>query len=198
MILSDAKEAVHPLRLDGHKRILIVDDNDALRLLIAAVFSGDGYEIHHAANGEEGVEQYEKLRPRLILMAAVMPKLDGFKVCTAIRCKPEGAQVPMLMMTGLEDASAIQRGYACGVSEFIDKPVNRMVLQHVRRMMEAADTLARLRATEQRLQDARRIAELGDWGWIPKRRRSAKNQANSRLTTTIGFRLSYPLICQSG
>jgi len=73
------------------------------------------------------------------------------------------------MMTGPDDPSAIQRGFACGVSEFIDKPFNRMVLQQrVRRLLDAADTLSRLRSTEQRLKDARRIAKLGDWEWDPE------------------------------
>jgi diguanylate cyclase (GGDEF)-like protein len=166
----DAKEnRMQPTPIDVHKRVLIVDDDDATRTLIVAVLSDEGYEIHHASNGEEGIEQYEKLQPRLLLMGAMMPKLDGFQACSAIRAKPEAARVPVLMMIGSDDPSAIQRGYACGASDLIEKPLNRMVLQQrVRRMMEAADTIAQLKATEQRLKDARRIAKLGDWEWDPE------------------------------
>jgi len=154
---------------DEHKRILIVDDDESLRMLIAASLAGDAYEIHHACDGTEGVEQFERLRPRLILMAALMPTLDGFGACAAIRALPHGAGVPILMMTGSADAISVARGFACGVTDFVDKPFNRMVLQQrVRRMMEAADSVVQLHATEQRLKEARRIAKLGEWEWDPE------------------------------
>ena len=54
----------------GRERILIVDDDDSLRQFAVSALSREGYEIHQGSNGEEGVEQYDKLRPRLVLMGA--------------------------------------------------------------------------------------------------------------------------------
>jgi len=97
-----------------------------------------------------------------------MPKLDSFEACAAIRALPHGSSVPILMITGMEDSTSVTRGFACGATDFIDKPFNRMVLQQrVRRMLEAGDTAVQLLATEQRLKEVRRLAKLGDWEWAP-------------------------------
>ncbi len=148
---------------DLHQRVLIIDDDESLRLLIAAVLGRDAYDIHHATNGSEGIEQFASVRPRLILMDALMPKLDGFEASAAIRALPDGGQVPILMMTGLDDPTAVARGYACGVSDFIDKPFNRMILrQRVRRMMDAALVSEQLHTAEQRLKELRCTAKPAD------------------------------------
>ena len=120
---------------------------------------------------EDVVDILERLRPHLVLMDALMPKLDGCEACAAIRRTAHGARVAVLMMSGLDDATAVQRGYACGATDFIEKPLNRMVLQQrVRRMLDAAATQELLEVAELRLKEAHRIAKLGDWEWDPESR----------------------------
>jgi len=153
---------------EAHRRILIADDDEAVRMLLVAVLASDAYDVHHASSGVEAVERFEQLRPHLILLGKLMPNLDGFEACAAIRALPHGSRVPILMMTGLDDPTSVTRGFACGATDFIDKPFNRMVLQQrVRRLIGAADTAAQLLATEQRLKEVRRLAKLGDWEWAP-------------------------------
>lgn len=155
------------LPIDVQKRILIIDDDDLVRELVTGILSGEGYELYEASQGE-GIERYEKVRPNLVLMDARMPNLEGLQICTAIRSSPQGQYVQVLMMTDMAEHSAIQRGYACGVSDFIGKPLNRLVLLlRVRRMMEASEIRSQLRASEQRLKSAQRIAKIGDWEWDP-------------------------------
>jgi len=154
--------------IEPHRRVLIATNDEALHALLVVVFAGEAYDIDHASNGVEAVERFEQLSPQLILMDALMPKQDGFEACAAIRALAHGSAVPILMFTRPDDPTSVARGFACGVSDFVDRPFNRMVLQQrVRRMIEAGDAAARLLATEQRLKETRRLAKLGDWEWDP-------------------------------
>ncbi|HEX2672577.1 MAG TPA: EAL domain-containing protein [Polyangiaceae bacterium] len=146
----------------------MVTADESLRTLLVAVCADEAYDVHQASNGVEGVERFEQLSPHLILMDAIMPKLDGFEACAAIRALAQGSRVPILMMARPDDPTLVARGFACGVTDFLEKPFNRMVLQQrVRRMLEAGDVAAHLLATEQRLKETRRLAKLGDWEWDP-------------------------------
>jgi len=158
-----------PLPAHSRPLILVVDGDDDVLGLVEAILSEDNYELVRASNGAQGLEQFEKWRPRLVLMAGPMPKMDGFRACSGIRDLPHGERVPVLMMIGLEDQLAIQRGYACGATDLIGKPLNRLVLQQrIRRMLEADEASTRLRVSEERLKDAQRIAKVGDWEWDPE------------------------------
>src|SRR6478609_5644597 len=66
---------------EANRRILIVDDDEALRMLLVAVLASDAYDVHHASSGVEAVERFEQLRPHLILLGRLMPNLDGFEAC---------------------------------------------------------------------------------------------------------------------
>jgi diguanylate cyclase (GGDEF)-like protein len=110
--------------------VLVVDDDPAGRMLAAAHLKKAGFATVEAADGDHGVLAYERFRPDLILMDAVMPGMDGFAAILEIRKRPGGDQVPVLMMTGLEDISSIHRAYEVGATDFAVKPVNWVVLGH--------------------------------------------------------------------
>jgi len=157
-----------PIPIDTDKRILVIGKEGALRLLIDEILSTNGYRVHLASSSQEGVLLHAKLRPSLILIDAMVPAQESFDACSAIRATPDGTLVPVLMLVDQTDHSAVQQGYACGVTDFVNKPLNRLILQQrVRRLLEAAETRAELRKIEQRLKDAQRIAKLGDWEWDP-------------------------------
>jgi len=115
-------------------RILIVDDEDASRLMCRTALESEGYEILEAGDGEEAVRVFRDHRPELILMDAVMPKMSGIAALEAIRRLPGGSEIPVLMVTGFNDETAANAAFERGATDFIPKPVNWAVLrQRVRR-----------------------------------------------------------------
>jgi len=153
---------------DTNKCILIIGDDNALCELITEALSPNGYLVQLASARKDGVLRQAKLRPNLVLLDAVMHAEEAIEACSIIRALPDVGLVPVLMLVDPTNHSAIQRGYACGVTDFVSTPLNRLILQQrVRLLLEAAETHAELQRSEQRLKDAQRIAKLGDWEWDP-------------------------------
>jgi diguanylate cyclase (GGDEF)-like protein/PAS domain S-box-containing protein len=144
--------------------ILVADDDRAGRLLVRATLEQLGFQVVEAATGSEAVRAFAEHRPVLAVLDVLMPDLNGFDACIAIRAAPDGASIPILMLTGLEDVASIQRAFEAGATDFAVKPLNWIVLgQRVRYMLRAQETLDALRRSQGRLAQAQRIARLGYW-----------------------------------
>lgn len=131
--------------------VLVVDDDPAMRLLARATLEQNGYRIEEAENGEEALVMLEKMKPDLILLDVMMPKVDGFTVCARLRKMPVIDLVPVLMMTGLDDTESINRAYEAGATDFITKPVNWLILgHHVRYVLRASGAFEDLFKSEAR------------------------------------------------
>ena len=119
--------------------ILVVDDDRSNRFLLVNAFLRENYEIEEAANGAEAIKICQLRMPDLILMDALMPEMDGFDACKAIRRLPHGADIPVLMITGLEDEGSIIKAFASGTTDYISKPINFSVLkQRAARLITAS------------------------------------------------------------
>jgi DNA-binding NarL/FixJ family response regulator len=104
-------------------RLLIVDDDaDALGLLEAFAL-GEGYASGTAASGEEALRRLEAFRPDLILLDAVMPGLDGFETCRAIKAREDSAHIPVIFMTGLSETEHVVQGLTAGGVDYVTKPL---------------------------------------------------------------------------
>jgi diguanylate cyclase (GGDEF)-like protein/PAS domain S-box-containing protein len=144
--------------------ILVADDDAGSRMLVRAALEQSGFEVVEAGTGAEAVAQFAERRPQLILLDVVMPEMDGFQACATIRRLPDGAAVPVLMLTGLEDLDSIRKSYEAGATDFVTKPMNWVILsQRVRYMLRASDATLALQESEARLATAQRIARLGNW-----------------------------------
>jgi diguanylate cyclase (GGDEF)-like protein len=108
--------------------VLVVDDEDSARLIARASLEHAGLAVEEAPNGREGVDAFERLRPDLVLMDVLMPEMDGFAACAAIRSLPGGGSVPILMLTGLDDVESIRKAYLVGATDFTTKPIHATVL----------------------------------------------------------------------
>lgn len=110
--------------------VLVVDDNpDNLRLLQYSL-QQLGLRVVQASNGEEALLVFKQSNPDLILLDAVMPGMDGFETCQHLREMPGGESLPILMITSLSDNESVEKAYACGITEFISKPIQWAVLKH--------------------------------------------------------------------
>ena len=134
--------------LDGIK-VLVIDDDPTTRMLVRESLRSGGFHVLEAENGIKGIEQFEAEQPDLILSDVVMPEMDGFETCRAIRQRPGGDRVAILMATSLEDLESINSAYQAGATDFITKPINWSLLPHrVRYLIRGAQTTEKLRRSQ--------------------------------------------------
>ena len=103
-------------------KILIVDDSDVVRSILCQALQQDGYELHTAADGEEGRQKVHTLKPDLVLLDVEMPKLDGFAVLREVRANFKVDEVAVIMVTSQSDGKGITRAFEEGAFDYIPKP----------------------------------------------------------------------------
>lgn len=145
----------------GHaSRVLIVDDERMIRLLIKRTIQGSGYQIQEAADGLECLKICQERVPDLILLDAMMPNMDGFNCCIELQKACHRNCPPILMITALDDDDSINRAFDSGAIDYITKPLNLTVLRHrVRRLLQmnwAMSQLQRLTLIDELTQLANR------------------------------------------
>lgn len=109
--------------------ILIVDDNSSARETLIAMLEGENYQIELAKDGFQALQILTRLQPDLILLDVMMPGMDGFEVCRRIRAAPQLAEVPILILTALDDRASLLQGIEAGADDFLTKPIDRYELQ---------------------------------------------------------------------
>jgi DNA-binding response OmpR family regulator len=147
-------------------RVLVAEDDATTRFLVAESLARAGFIVDATSNGKEALRHFGRARPQIVLTDVMMPEMDGFALCKALRGHPEGGQLPILILTGLEDHESITRAFATGATDFITKPINCALLGHrVHYLMRASEAMIRVASGERRLAMAQRIARLGHWDW---------------------------------
>ena len=112
------------------KKILIVEDDGNIRELLRLYLEREGYEITEAENGEEGVAQWRKVNPDMILLDVMMPVMDGWEVCKIIRAE---SKVPIIILTATGETFDKVNGLEMGADDYIVKPLEmREVVARVR------------------------------------------------------------------
>jgi signal transduction histidine kinase len=141
---------------------LIVDDDSLMRLLAREALEGAGWQVEEACNGREAITAVERLQPAVILMDVMMPEMDGFAACMAIRRLPGGEHIPIVIMTGLTDYGSIEQAYEAGATDFLTKPLNGLLLQHrIRYIARSSQIAQELRSNQAILAQARDAALEG-------------------------------------
>jgi len=108
--------------------VLVVDDNEQNLELLVAYLDGLECTVTTATDGVEALEGVARCPPDLILLDVMMPRMSGFEVCRKLKSDPETRQIPIIMVTALNELGDIERGVECGTDDFISKPVNRLEL----------------------------------------------------------------------
>ncbi len=109
--------------------VLLADDDPSIRLMVRHVLESEDFDIIEASDGLEAIKAVEKHHPALILLDAVMPGIDGFATCQQIKEKGY-TDIPVMMITGLDDDASVERAYEVGAIDFITKPIKWAVLKH--------------------------------------------------------------------
>ncbi len=103
-------------------KILIIEDEDAIRENIAELLEIENFEVETAANGVQGLQQAQTFIPDLILCDVMMPKLDGYGVLTELRKQPETANIPFIFLTAKSERTDLRQGMNLGADDYLTKP----------------------------------------------------------------------------
>ncbi len=109
-------------------RILIVDDETQNCDLIARILSRKGYVCRQAFNGMEALDAVESFKPDLIILDIIMPQMDGFEVCRTLKSKDVTKNIPVILVTGLDEPTSRVTGLQAGANDFLGKPLNNAEL----------------------------------------------------------------------
>lgn len=132
--------------------ILLVDDNPQNLELLQAYLEELPCKVVLAEDGDEALRAVEKSHPDLILLDIMMPRMSGFQVCSKLKSTPATSDIPVVMVTALNEVSDVERAVDCGADDFLTKPVHRVEL------LTRARSFLRLRKLRQQLNTT--LAEL--------------------------------------
>ncbi len=131
--------------------LLIADDDPSQRLLTRYALEREGYQIVEADSGLACLEAASRYQPDMVLLDAVMPDLDGFECCR--RLHAQNADLPILIVTALEDEAFVNEAFAAGASDYIPKPIHWSVLKRrLRHLLQANQAQRRLQQLNQELE----------------------------------------------
>ena len=116
-----------------NRPVVVIDDDPDARELIRRLLTREGYAVHTAADGNEGLRLAQKVKPCAITLDVLMPTMDGWAVLTALKSDPKLAGVPVVMVTITSDRTL---AYALGATDFLTKPIERERLLSVLRKLD--------------------------------------------------------------
>jgi signal transduction histidine kinase len=108
--------------------VLIVDDDPSARETLIAMLESENYHLEIARDGFQALQMISHIQPDVILLDVMMPGMDGFEVCRRIRSTPRVAEVPILILTALDERASFLQGIESGADDFLSKPVDRQEL----------------------------------------------------------------------
>lgn len=160
----------------------MVEDNPVERQLVGKILRNSNFEVIAVDCGGVVLETVIDYQPDLILLDALLPDIDGFDVCEHLRAHPKGVYIPIIMLTGLDDVSSINRAYEAGATDFFTKPINHSLLVHrIRYLLRARQILDQLRMSKKSLAGAHQVARLGHWELDVERNRFRLSEELLRL-----------------
>jgi signal transduction histidine kinase len=183
----------HTTVADDAPRILIVDDELRDRELVEMMLTSQGYVLETARNGEEALARVLRDPPDLILLDVLMQGMDGYHVASQIKANPATRNIPVIMLTALDDRGARMAGLSCGAEDFLSKPLDRAELcvrvRNLLRLKSAYEELDKrnceIAAALDKARDARQEAE-------------AANAAKTLFLRVMSHELRTPLNAISG
>ena len=132
--------------------ILVVDDDPTTCALTTTILEREGYRTRYCTSGKDALAIVAAESVSLLLLDIMMPGMDGFEVCTALRATDKGKRLPIILLTGRDDVDTRLEGMQSGVSEFLAKPVTRHELvARVRAQLHIVSLTRQLEAVERNL-----------------------------------------------
>lgn len=134
---------------EDRPRVLLVDDDEVNLMLTSAALRERGFEVAEVSSGAEALGRLDDVAPDMVVLDALMPDMDGFATCQALRARPGYGLLPVLMLTGLDDDASIDRAYRAGATDFFVKSTQWSLLAgRLRYMLRASRTPHRTRTQQ--------------------------------------------------
>ena len=150
----------------GRSKVLLVDDDEVTLLLTAEALRARGFELVEAASGEQLLAMLDDWTPDIVVLDAMMPGLDGFATCQALRALSGFEHMPVLMLTGLDDEASINRAYQVGATDFLVKSTQWSLLAgRLRNLLRSSRTRLELERSKSKLARAQDLARMGSFDW---------------------------------
>ena len=147
-------------------KVLLVDDDEVTLLLTAEALRERGFELVEAASGEQLLAMLDDWTPDIVVLDAMMPGLDGFATCQALRALAGFEHMPVLMLTGLDDEASINRAYQVGATDFLVKSTQWSLLAgRLRNLLRSSRTRLELERSKSKLARAQDLARMGSFDW---------------------------------
>jgi len=155
---ADAAALEGALGPDGSPgRVLLVDDHPQNLELLQAYLEEFGCAVSTATDGLEALTAVANVKPDLIVLDVMMPRMSGFQVCSKLKASDETKDIPVVMVTALNAVADVERAVECGADDFLTKPVNKLeLLTRVRSLVKVGQLQKKLDET---LAEVRRLRE---------------------------------------
>ncbi|MEQ1804571.1 MAG: EAL domain-containing protein [Burkholderiaceae bacterium] len=171
-------------------QVLLVDDDEVNLLIIAAALRERGFSISRASSGEEALRRLTDTVPDVLVLDALMPGLDGFETCRAVRARAGLAALPVLMLTGLDDDASISRAFDAGATDFFVKSNQwNLLAGRLRYLLRASRTRQELERSTAKLARAQDLARMGSFEW---KAGSGAPKLSVEALRVLGFRWGAP------
>jgi len=108
--------------MNAKKKVLVIDDENDILLIIKSALHEEGYDVTTANNGYDGLALAEDASPDLIILDIMMPEMDGFEVLQQLKENEKTAQIPVVILTGLSSKDKIREALNKGIDYYIVKP----------------------------------------------------------------------------
>jgi CheY-like chemotaxis protein/anti-sigma regulatory factor (Ser/Thr protein kinase) len=164
--------------------VLIVDDQTLEHKKLGSLLTGQGYNLAFASSGVEALAEAAELVPDVILLDVMMPGMDGFEVCRRLRADSLLAEVPIIMITALEDPDSRLQGIEAGADDFVSKPFDGVELKARVRSITRLNRYRRLLAERLRF---RWVMEQADEGYLMVGESDEVLYANPRARLYLGL-----------
>lgn len=146
--------------------VLVIDDDAIVRLMATEALSDAGYQVIEASDAEHGLEQFARGGADLVLLDVMLPGMNGFEACAKLRAHAAGVNVPIIVMTGLDDRKSIGSAYDSGATDFITKPITWDLLPYrVRYALRASDAFQETLRSRSLLSRSQSMSNMGSWEW---------------------------------
>ncbi|MDR2182414.1 MAG: response regulator [Treponema sp.] len=145
--------------MNTRKKILVIDDESINLEFFDVMLSKLGFAVEKADNGEDGLEKVKKFLPDLILLDNIMPRMSGWELTRILKADPKYQEIPIVMLSALDDVKDKVEGFELGIDDYITKPFNfSEVLARLRAVLRNRELYAQIVAREARLSLAEELS----------------------------------------